>query len=285
MAVVRADVGASRYLIEAVRLNSLQFTLSRALGPSLGALLVGVWGTGVAFLSNAVTYLLLIVAIYAARPEQVIVRRVTDSFRSVLVEGARYAFGDATLRRIMRMTFLISALGQSTMNIAAAASDRLYSHSAEDNAWLVAAVGAGSAVASLGVLVFGSRARRSAITALGIGIYSVGLLLIPLTGRYAVGVVAFGLTGAAHMLVATSLNTFVQATVPDAMRGRVLSFYLLGVMLGMPAGAFALGALGDAVGLRAVLVADTVAFVVLTAVTFRGPAFARIDDETPVHAT
>ena len=266
-------------LIEAVRLNSLQFTLSRAIGPTVGALFVKLWGTGSAFVANAATYLIVIAAIAVARPDQVIERRSGQSFRAVFVEGARYVARDRALRLIVLFTFLVSALGQSLMTIAAAASDQLFGHSPEDNAWLVASVGAGSAVASVIVLSAGARARRTTLTRAGLAVYTVGLALIPLTGEYAVGLAGYALTGAAHMLVATSLNTFVQGTVPDHIRGRVLSFYLLGVMLGFPIGGYLLGAFGDALGLRPVLVADVVAFALVTTWVVRRPVFAQLDAE------
>ena len=66
------------------------------------------------------------------------------------------------------------------------------------------------------------------------------------------------------MLVGTSLNTFVQASVPDEIRGRAMSFYLLGIMLGFPVGALLIGRVGDAVGFREVMVFNVIVFSVLT---------------------
>jgi MFS family permease len=251
-------------LVEAVRLNSVQFTVSRALGPSIGAVLVSFWGIGAAIFTNAVTYLLVVGAIVVSRADQVIPSKGTRRFVSELAEGARYVMSNSILRLIILFAFLLSLSGQSIAAIAAAVAFRLYGHDAEDNAWLITALGAGSLLMSVYVLMAAARFRRTVLTKAGISIYAVGLALIPLTTNFGVGLVGYGVCGFAHILVATSLNTFVQASVPDEVRGRAMSFYLLGVMLGFPLGALAIGKLGDIVGLREVMVFNAIVFTILT---------------------
>jgi MFS family permease len=251
-------------LVEAVRLNSVQFTVSRALGPSVGAVMVSVWGVGAAIFTNAITYLLVVAAVFVTHANQVIPVKDTRRFFGDLVEGARYVMTNSILRLIILFAFLLSLSGQSIAAIAAAVAFRLYGHDAEDNAWLITALGAGSLLMSVYVLLAAARFRRTVLTKAGITIYAVGLALIPLTTNFGVGLVAYGICGFAHILVATSLNTFVQASVPDEVRGRAVSFYLLGVMLGFPVGALIIGRVGDAVGFREVMVLNVIVFTVLT---------------------
>jgi MFS family permease len=92
----------------------------------------------------------------------------------------------------------------------------------------------------------------------------------------------------AHVLVGTALNTFVQASVPDEIRGRAMSFYLLGIMLGFPIGALLIGRVGDAVGFREVMVLNAIVFSVLTFWLTHMREYAQIDHDvvvTPVRAT
>jgi MFS family permease len=266
-------------LVEAVRLNSVQFTVSRALGPSVGAVMVSVWGIGAAIFTNAVTYLLVVGAIFVTHANQVIPTKETRRFFGDLVEGARYVMTNSILRLIILFAFLLSLSGQSIAAIAAAVAFRLYGHDAEDNAWLITALGAGSLLMSVYVLLAAARFRRSVLTKAGIGIYAVGLALIPLTTNFGVGLVAYGICGFAHILVATSLNTFVQASVPDEVRGRAVSFYLLGVMLGFPVGALIIGRVGDAVGFREVMVLNVIVFSVLTFWLTHVRAYKQIDHD------
>jgi hypothetical protein len=63
-----------------------------------------------------------------------------------------------------------------------------------------------------------------------------------------------------------SLDTLIQSETSEEFRGRALSFYVVGVLAGIPLGALAIGALGDLVGMRAVLAVDgAIVLVVLGA--------------------
>ena len=62
--------------------------------------------------------------------------------------------------------------------LAAAVAFRLYGHDAEDNAWLITALGVGALIMSVYVLLVAARFRRTVLTKAGIAIYAVGLALI-----------------------------------------------------------------------------------------------------------
>ena len=109
-----------------------------------------------------------------------------------LVEGARYVMGNSILRLIVLFAFFLSLSGQSIAAIGAAVAFRLYGHDAEDNAWLITALGIGALVMSVYVLLVAARFRRTVLTKVGIAIYAVGLALIPLTTNFGVGLIAYG---------------------------------------------------------------------------------------------
>ena len=271
-------------LVEAVRLNSLQFTMSRALGPSVGAVVVSLWGVGPAILVNALTYIVVVGAIFVTHANQVLPAE-SRAFFSELVDGARYVMSHRILRLIILLAFFLSLSGQSIAAIAAALAFRLYGHDAEDNAWLITALGAGALVMSVYMIVAAARFRRTVLTKVGVVIYAIGLALIPLTTNFGVGLVGYAVCGLAHVLVGTSLNTFVQAAVPDEVRGRALSFYLLGIMLGLPVGALVIGRFGDIIGFREVMVFNAIVFCALTFWLTHIREYAQIDHDlvSPLH--
>ena len=221
--VPRAD------LVDAVRLNSVQFQASRALGPAIGALAVGLLGIGAAFFINAITYIPVIVAIVITRPRQTLAPASSSNIRADLVEGFRFTWGITALRRAVITSFMVSVLGQSLTQLAAGIATDVYGRNAKANGWLVAALGVGSLITGIWIIVWGSRTARSTLAMQGLGGYVVGVFLIAITTNFAIGVLGFFVCGLAHIAIATSLNTFMQSAVPDEIRGRVVSFYLLGV--------------------------------------------------------
>lgn len=265
------------HLVTAVRLNSVQFQASRAIGPMFGALALGLFGISVAFLANALTFIPVVLAVLFARPVQVIAPRSAQAkVFTAMADGFRYTFSRLPLRRVIVTAFVLSAFGQSLVQLTAAMAGEMFSRPSADNAGLVAAFGLGSVVSGLAMVTLGSGAHHSVTLRVGMLVYVIGVAVIPLTSHYDVGLVGMFVCGLAHIPVATTCNTFMQSSVPDAYRGRVVSCYLTGVMLGMPVGSFALGRLGDTIGMRQTIALDAAflaVFAVVIVVVFGGMRF------------
>jgi MFS family permease len=260
-------------LLDAVRMNSVQFTASRAIGPGLGALLLDRLGIGLAFLSNAATFLLVIAALIVVRPLQVITARKGDPVLPSLVEGFRYVRQRTPLRHIVILTFWVSACGQSLMSLAPGIADEVYGRGTQAQATLIATLGVGAIISSVYVIGRGNRARRSHTLRIAFVSYITGVALIGATHSYYVGLVGFLLVGGSHMATAVSMNTYLQAYVADERRGRVVSVYLLSVTAGMPVGALIIGRLGDVLSMRTALLMNTAAYlgiVLFTAARWHG---------------
>jgi hypothetical protein len=60
--------------------------------------------------------------------------------------------------------------------------------------------------------------------------YVVGVAGLGLAPVYWVGFVALAFLGAVHLVSASNLNSVVQLQVDDAVRGRVMAIYLMGVL-------------------------------------------------------
>ena len=266
------------HLVTAVRLNSVQFQASRAIGPMFGALALQFFGIGAAFLANAVTFFPVVLAVLIARPKQNIAPRAQSRVFAAIAEGFRYTWTRAPMRRVIIAAFVLSAFGQSIVQLTAAMAAEMYARPSSDNAGLVAAFGAGSVVSGLTMVMVGNLFTRSATLRVGLVTYVCGLACIPLTGDYRVGLLGMFICGLAHIPVATTFNTFMQSSVPDQYRGRVVSCYLTGVMLGMPVGSFALGRLGDVIGMRETMALDALVMAAFTLVIIIGYAGMRFID-------
>ena len=267
-------------MLQAVRLNSVQFTMARAIGPAFGGIVVKFGGIGAAIMCNAVTYLLVIAALVIVRPRANVTtardRRVIEG----LMQGARYIWHRRPLRLAVFLALAASTFGQSIQYVASALSERLYHHSSEGNAGLLTALGAGAVLSSVVAIRWGDRLRRSTQALCAFALFAIGVGLLPLSHSYVVGQVGYFIAGIGHLQIAVALNTLIQGTVPDEYRGRALSFYLLGVLAGIPIGTQLLGSLGDVIGFRVTLVLDAAAFVVVTALLV-GSGWWRDLDATP----
>jgi len=238
-------------LMTAVRLNSSQFTAARALGPLAGAGLLAFIGFGAVFVVNSATFFVLIsvVATVSLRISQ---PTSEASALAVFKEGVNYVTSRAPLLQAIFVGFSISFFGQSMVMIAAGLAKDEYLVGETGLAGFITAVGVGSIIASAFLIARGDDFLRSQMTMIGFWIYAAGLVLTSLTETYIIGLAGFFLMGYAHVTIAISANTTVQIQVAEAVRGRVVSIYLVGVFGGIPLGALVGGTVGDLVDLRLV---------------------------------
>ena len=251
-------------LLDAVKLNSVQFTLARAVGPGLAGLVVSTLGTGAAILINASTYLLVIGALFVSNPRQSIDHTADRKVGAVLRDGIRYVWRNFPLRLAVILAFLTSMFGQSLQYVAPAIADRVFGRPSTDNAGLLVALGVGALVSSFFSVALGDRLRRSTRVLVALLLFCVSATIVASTSNYYVGLLAYFIGGLAHLQSAVALNTLIQGTVPDRMRGRTMSFYVLGILAGIPLGAIFLGRLGDLVSMRTAVAIDAVIFFTIT---------------------
>ena len=252
-------------LLDAVKLNSVQFTLARALGPALAGAVVGTLGTGAAILINAVTYSLVIIALVISRPRQAFADSRDGRVADVLREGGRFVWRNRPLRLAVFLAFATSMFGQSLQHIAPAIASQIFERPSTDNAGLLVALGLGALVSSVISVAVGDRLARSRRVLVALLLFALSTALIPLSSNYTLGLVAYFIGGLAHLQSAVALNTLIQGAVPDHLRGRTMSFYVLGILAGIPLGAFVLGRLGDVLSMRLSITIDAIVFVLLAA--------------------
>ena len=261
-------------MLDAVRLNSVQF-----IGPALAGVVISAFGPGAAIFGNASTFILVIVvlAVVNTRPGSTASREFT--VMTALKNGARYMWRHSPMRLAVIMAFISSCFGQAVQFISAAVAARIFERPSTDNAGLMMSLGLGSVLASIVSARYGKRLKRSVAVRQALVFYVLSTVLIAATSSYLLGLIGFFLGGMAHLLMAVALNTLIQGTVPDRVRGRAVSFYLLGVLAGIPVGSFALGAFGDLVSLRIGLYMYAVVFVIVHVVLHFKNLFPLFDVE------
>ncbi len=243
-------------LLDAVQLNSAQYTLARALGPAFAGVIVKLSGAGLALFVDALTYVLVLGALILCHPRIGGGVRPTGKVWNIMRDGARYVWHHKPLRLATQIGFVGAFCGQAMQYMAPAISERVFHHESTDNAGLLVGLGAG-AILSWGFFVWTfDRIRRSTRVGTTLFLYTGSIVTIGATGLYPVGVLGYMINGLAHLQLAMSLSTLMQGSVPDQVRGRSTSFYMLGLLAGIPSGAFVIGRVADAIGMRQALIFD-----------------------------
>jgi MFS family permease len=274
-------------LMHAVRLNTMQFVAARAVGPAIAGLVLAAYGAGVAFFVNAVTFLLVLGALFLIHPRPVPVAddagRVWQHFR----EGARYVRQRPALWTCVLTIFVVSFIGSSVIQLAPALAVDQFGVGKSAYGLLVAMFGSGAIFGSIVVATWGDRVRRSRMTLVGITVMAAGQILLGAVSVYVLGLVALFVMGMSYVLVSTALNTSIQVRVDDEHRGRVMAIHLMCLLAGVPFGALILGNLASLVGLSESIIGYGVALEVCVVIAVLRFGSLRAIDETTggtVHA-
>ncbi len=238
-AVITSLVPA-RHIQNAVALNSLQFNLSRAIGPAIAGLLLAGAGTGACFTVNAVSFLAVIVALWrldmpppSAAPRQ--------TLAASLRAGLAHVRHDPVLSRLTAFSLAGSFLAYPLITYLPVLAGDVLATGAEGYSLLLSSYGAGAILGAIATAHRGSapgRGRAMLLAAIAYG----GVVMAAMASRSQL--LTMGLLLVAGWMLVTAfstLNSLVQENAPAELKGRVLSIYGLAFRGGMPLGSLAAG--------------------------------------------
>lgn len=245
-------------LTEAVGVNTLQFVTGQMIGPVLSAIVIATAGVPWAFAINAFSYLGPIVAmLYLSRVVPATDARVASAQHlpgRPAASAVAYVGENRWVLALLVGIIASSAPLEVLRTLSPALADVL--HEPESAAGLiVAAQSAGSALALLAFIPLRRAGRSTDVARAGLLLQAVGLVGAFAAPDLRVAAVAVGLVGFGFSLCFPVLTGDLQAEVPDAVRGRIMSFHQMAHLGNRPFAALAAGALAALVGAQpAVLV-------------------------------
>jgi MFS family permease len=244
------DLVPTEDLPGAIALSSAQFNLGRVVGPALAGVVISVGGYAWAEGANAASFLAVVAVLLtltlplpaAGARDQRLVRSIIDGFRFVRRE--------AGLRITAIAMCLNTLLAAPFIALVPAMARDVFHNGKSGTAVLVTAQGIGAVTIalSLGGLVERWGARRVLLTMMG-GL-PVALTAYAFAPTLALSALALLVVGGLYLGALSTFTTIAQLRAPAAIRGRVVSVFI--VILGAlyPLGAVVQGRIADSIGLR-----------------------------------
>ena len=254
-------------LLNAITLASLARHGSRFIGPLVGAPLIAGVGPGWLFVLGAVFYAVSALVFIRFRVRSSGGLAGTEGgFRAAgrgIREAVRYVGQHRPLMLVFALTMFHCMLVMSFDSLLPIfATDALGRGSGAFGA-LLAGVGAGALVGTL-ILSFVHNGAARGATFLGTGVLSgAAMLWLAVASGPVTAVAAAVVVGAAQAVFMALSATFIQEVVSDALRGRVMSLYVLLAAGTMATMIFGNGALADVVNVRILLIASPATFIAL----------------------
>ena len=241
----------------AVSLNSISFNLARAIGPAIGGFLVGTIGVAWLFALNAFSFVAVLAGLGRVPDHMVPAskgRATPGSVLRSLGEGFSYVRSSGHFRGILLRTACFMVTGSGVLALLPLVARDHLGTGATGYGILLSTFGVGSV---LGALFIPGLRRLFPIDRMVGGcllVFSAAVVVVGM-GRDTMLVAAAMLVGGLMWIViAVNHNISVQMCVPDELRGRAISFYLLTFQGSLALGSWLSGWLAEWVGVGPTIV-------------------------------
>lgn len=256
------DLVARPVIPNAVALASASFNVTRVLGPTAAGFLIAWLGPAGNFFVQAAAYVgvVISIAMIAFPPRRALPER-TSVGRNML-EGFRYIAGNPTTRVLLMLAVIPPLLIiPSLMALMPVFAKDVFHSGPTGLGLLMSASGLGGLLGALFTASLGRFDRRGLLQLVTLSVTSISLFAFAFTNTMPVGLPLLVVAGFCEMVYMTTTQTVLQLAVPDGMRGRVSSLFML-VMGLMPIGALVFGTAADVIGAQDVVkIASAVALV------------------------
>jgi MFS family permease len=240
-------------LANALALNSMQFNIARIIGPSLAGLLITLIGFAPALYLNAASFIFMLggLALMDHRQFFAVPSPTRGPVHQRLIEGLSYVRQTPAVLAVLMVVAAIGTFGYNFTIVLPLIADFVVETDAAGFGLLSACLGIGSLLGAL----FNAYASRMTMQRLLIGSSFFALIFatVALSSIYLLSALLLMALGFAGIIFTTTANTLVQTMVPDNLRGRVMSIYILLFIGSTPIGGFTIGTLSSLLGVSAAL--------------------------------
>jgi predicted MFS family arabinose efflux permease len=263
----------------AVAMNSMQFNLARVVGPVFAGITYAAWGPAICFLVNGVSFIAVIVALKLIRIEHVSTANRTTGMIEEMRAGFRFV---RSRHKLLLLTFLAFAgtfLGMPIVTFMPVVASSIFALDESGYASMLTVYGLGSVAGALGVAATAHAVRKGSSALILQLAFACLLVAFGVSRALPLSLILSFFAGACIVGVVSLYSSLVQLTTTDAMRGRVMSIFMLAFRGGMPLGNLLAGYVAQRWSITAALCMNgAVLAMVALAFILRG---TNLDEETP----
>ena len=242
------DVVPRAELMNAVALNSAAFNFTKIIGPSVGGVLIVLFGLAGNFYIQSATYLFVMWMIYRMH----IPERVRDANRSSVLsnlrEGIRYVWSEPVVFSILATAMIPRLFAMPYQALMPIFQKDVLQVGPDGLGMMMAAPGLGAMLVMLSVAHFANRVNRPGLLMIAaLVLQGAFLILFALMRTLPLALLTLVVVGGFQVLFMSISNMVLHMTVPDQLRGRVMSIYMLDRGI-TPAGALMAGVSAHFIG-------------------------------------
>lgn len=249
-------------LPNAIALNSIQFNLARVFGPLIAGITLAALGTAACFGLNGLSFFVVIIALMSLR-----VKHVPPTNQRPMMEelrgGLSYVKHEGALLTLTILAFMTTFLGLPLLTLLPVVVDSVFHEGVEQYSQMLAFSGTGAVIGALIVAWLG-KFKRMGLTLLCVQVaFGAIIIAFSFSRVMLLSELLLLLSGATLIIVFSLVTSLVQLAVPNELRGRVMSIFMLAFRGGMPLGDLMGGTLANQTSATFVLTVNGTLLVVV----------------------
>ncbi len=236
-------------LRNAVALNSLGINIARAIGPAAGGLLLAGLGAWAAYGADVLSYVFVIAALLWWKRPVKAQDALQEHFFGAFRAGLRYVRSSQELHRVLLRAAIYFVFASAIWALLPLVARNLLQGSASFYGVMLGAVGVGAIVGALVLARLRSLISSDGLMLLSAALSALVMVTLALLPLQWLALPLMIVLGVSWIIALTTLNGVAQAVLPDWVRGRGLSVYLMVFNGAMAAGSLFWGLMASRTGL------------------------------------
>jgi MFS family permease len=223
-ALISGFVDNPKDLPNALVLNAMLINAARFIGPPLAGFLINWSGEAGCFLLTSLAFGMLLIGLGKVQSGPQV--RASGSTGEIFREGLRYLWGTLDIRRLLISVVMVNLLASCYTVLLPILAKNVFSGDAQTLGWLWGAAGAGAFVATIFLAFAGGASNLQRIIVMGAVVCAVSLCAVAANLPLWFTLIALAGLGFGITVSNVSTNMKLQSEAPEALRGRVIAFYI-----------------------------------------------------------
>lgn len=234
-------------LHSAIALNSGIFNSARVIGPAIAGILIASFGLGWAFIFNGLSFMAVVIALAMMHVREK-VHIVHSNAILAIKDGLDYAYHHKLIRYLLLYAGVVSIFGWSYTTILPVVAEQVFYKDVSGLGVMYMAAGSGALLGTVLISSIGKKIDPIVFIFIGCIIFSSALIGFSLMTNFIFALPFMFLSGLGLIMQFATMNTTIQKSVEDHLRGRVMSLYTL-MFLGLsPLGSYQVGLIAEYMG-------------------------------------
>ena len=242
-----AEMVGKGHIVNAIALNSAAFNGARIIGPMIAGLAISYLGIPACFFLNAASFVAVIAALASMRIKGEI-KIGSEGLLKDFMKGVTFMRGSREIIHVMLLITVFSLAGLPYISLLPVFAEEVFHSGAKGLGFLVSASGIGALTAALAIAVKGDIKNKTRFMSYAGLCFSVSLLVFSFSKIFVVSLIAIMFGGWGMVSYLATANSYIQVSVPDELRGRVMSVYSFIFIGTVPIGNSIMGIIAEKAG-------------------------------------